>query len=214
LQAASQPPSNGQAQHIAVAEAVKMDEPSVHDEEDSFNGIEDADGVQEDTLDSEAKQPETTYISHFRNEEVHSVYMRYGVPIFLMCTLILLINAHVGSGVSAEFVLLRDGKVEEQQELLVVSVFSSVTELWHLGSYPLAIFIVLASIVWPYVKLFLTLFAWFAPYQKPRRRERLIEIIDAVGKWGFVDIVVLVEIMVAFRYARPGGASWSGRSSQ
>jgi hypothetical protein len=90
----------------------------------------------------------------------------------------------------------------------VVSVFSSVKELWNLGSYPLAIFIVLSSIVWPYVKLFLTLFAWVAPYKTPRRRERLIEVIDAAGKWGFVDIVVLVEIMVAFRYARLGGINW------
>ena len=33
----------------------------------------------------------------------------------------------------------------------------------------------------------------------PRRRERLLEVIDALGKWSFVDVVVFTEIVVAFR---------------
>jgi paraquat-inducible protein A len=113
--------------------------------------------------------------------------------------LILLINADVGSGVSAEYILLRDGVIKEQQALLVASIFSSVKELWHNGSYPLAILVAITSVIWPYVKLFVSSFIWFVPYDRPRRRERLIEIMDALGKWSFVDIVVLVQIMVAFR---------------
>jgi len=38
------------------------------------------------------------------------------------------------------------------------------------------------------------------PFQTyARRRERLLEILDILGKWSFVDIVVLVEIIAAFR---------------
>jgi hypothetical protein len=140
----------------------------------------------------------TVYISHFRNE-AHPVYVRYGLPFFMICTLALLINADIGSGVSAEYILLEDGEVVEQRELLVASIFSSVHELWLNESYPLAILIVITSIMWPYVKLFIAFYAWFRPYKVARRREFLVEVIDAFGKWSFVDIVVLVEIMVAFR---------------
>lgn len=145
-------------------------------------------------------EPDIIYISHFRNAEAHSVYTRYGLPFFMLCTTVLLINADIGSGVSAEYILLRDGEIQEQRELLVASIFSSVHELWVNGSYPLAILIVLTSILWPYVKLLISFYAWFMPYKQPRRREFLVEAIDAFGKWSFVDIVVLVEIMVAFRY--------------
>ena len=151
------------------------------------------------TAGSEAEGPLTTHISHFRNEDVHPAYIRYGVPLYLLCALILLINADIGSGVSAEYILLRDGVIKEQEALLVASIFSSVRKLWQNGSYPLAILVLLSSVIWPYVKLFVSFYIWFFPYDRPRRRERLIEVMDALGKWSFVDIVVLVQIMVAFR---------------
>ena len=144
----------------------------------------------------------TIYVSHLKNATAHPAYVRYGVPIFLMCVLVLLINAYVGSGVSAEYILLQDGEVQEQRQLLVASIFTSVGKLWNNGSYPLAIFIVLTSISWPFVKIFISLYVWCWPYTKPRRREFILEVIDAMGKWSFVDIVVFVEIMVAFRYVQ------------
>lgn len=144
----------------------------------------------------------TIYVSHLKNAEAHPAYMRYGVPLFFVCLLILLINSYVGSGVSAQYILLRDGVVQEQRELLVASIFTSVGKLWDNGSYPLAIFIVITSISWPFVKIFISLYAWCWPYTRPRRREFVLEVIDALGKWSFVDIVVFVQIMVAFRYVQ------------
>jgi len=146
------------------------------------------------------------YIPPFRNEDMHSVYVRYGVPFFMVCTLVLLINAHVGSGVTADYILLLDGQVQEHKQLLHASIFTSVHKLWQNKTYALAIFIACTSISWPYLKLLIAFYAWFIPYQKPRRREFMIEIIDALGKWSFVDIVVFVEIMVAFRYVAYVGA--------
>ena len=150
-------------------------------------------------LEANAEPDESQlFQSHFRNEG-HPTHVRYGIPFLLLCTLVLLVNADIGSGVSAEFILTRRGQIVEEKELLVASIFSSVKELWVNGSYPLAILIVVTSILWPYLKIGLAFYAWFTPYQLPRKRERLVEIIDALGKWSFVDIVVLVEIMVAFR---------------
>jgi hypothetical protein len=157
---------------------------------------------QEEEVEEEATEDPEVYLSHFRNAEAHPVWLRYGIPLFLLGTLVLLINADVGSGVSADSVLIRDGKIIETRVLLAVSVFSSVKELWLNGSYPLAILIAVTSIAWPYVKILISFYAWLVPYRVPRKREFVIEIIDALGKWSFVDIMVLVEIMVAFRYEK------------
>jgi hypothetical protein len=139
------------------------------------------------------------YLSHFCNADAHPAWLRYSIPLFLLATLVLLLFSDIGSGVSADYVLIQDGNVIEERSLFVASIFSSVKELWLNGSYPLAILIAVTSIAWPYLKILLSVYAWVMPYKNPRRRELLIEMIDALGKWSFVDIIVLVEIMVAFR---------------
>eukprot|EP00537_Pseudo-nitzschia_pungens_P011431 CAMPEP_0172390140 /NCGR_PEP_ID=MMETSP1061-20121228/6857_1 /TAXON_ID=37318 /ORGANISM="Pseudo-nitzschia pungens, Strain cf. pungens" /LENGTH=450 /DNA_ID=CAMNT_0013120431 /DNA_START=116 /DNA_END=1468 /DNA_ORIENTATION=+ len=139
------------------------------------------------------------YISHLKNEDAFSWIIRWGILFFLFSTFVLLLNADIGSGVTADSVLMQDGEVQEVNQILNVSVISSVGKLWDAKSYPLAIFIAITSIGWPYIKLAMATFAWVMPYTNPRKRELLIEIIDALGKWSFVDIMVLVEIMVAFR---------------
>jgi hypothetical protein len=174
------------------------DKKAIGQEQPASVNEDDSNSVKPDEQEAASSEPETLHVSHFRNE-THSAYVRYGVPFFMVGTLVLLINADVGSGVSAEYILLRDGEIQEQRELLVASIFSSVHELWLNESYPLAILIIITSIMWPYVKLLIAFYAWFMPYKVPRRREFLVEVIDAFGKWSFVDIVVLVEIMVAFR---------------
>ena len=139
------------------------------------------------------------YTSHLKNKEAFPWYLRWGILFFLVCTFVLLLNADFGSGVMADSILMEEGKVVNSNSILNVSVVSSVGKLWDAKSYPLAIFIAITSIGWPYVKLALATYAWVMPYTNHRRRELLIEIIDGLGKWSFVDIMVLVEIMVAFR---------------
>jgi len=147
--------------------------------------------------------------SHFRNVESFPCYVRFGIPFFLLCTFILLICADIGSGITAESIMIQDGQVVERNSILNVSVISSVGKLWNAESYPLAIFIAITSIGWPYIKLAIATYCWMMPYRSLRRRELMIEIIDAFGKWSFVDIMVLVEIMVAFRSTVPLGPDLS-----
>lgn len=143
------------------------------------------------------------YTSHLHNKEALPFWLRWGILFFLVGTFILLVNADIGSGVTAEMVMVREGEIIQNTEILNVSVLSSVGKLWDAKSYPLAILIAITSIGWPYIKLALATYAWVSPYINPRRREFLIEVIDALGKWSFVDIFVLVEIMVAFRSTIP-----------
>ena len=132
------------------------------------------------------------YKSHFRNSESFPLYLRLGIPLFLFCTFILLLCADIGSGVTADTIMMEDGAVLETNNILNVSVISSVGKLWDAESYPLAIFIAITSIGWPYIKLALATYSWMMPYHNPKRREKIIEIIDALGKWSFVDIMVIV----------------------
>jgi hypothetical protein len=139
--------------------------------------------------------------SHFRNPEI-SPHIRYGIPIFFVFTFGLLLASDIGSGVSAYRKLVNPYAPNQNKttELLQASVFTSIQKLWNTGSYALAMLIVIASISWPFIKIMLSLYAWFVPFaSRPVRRERLLEIIDALGKWSFVDIVVFTEIVVAFR---------------
>lgn len=137
--------------------------------------------------------------SHFKNEAIPKLW-RYGVPVYLLGALLLLLASDIGSGVTAEYILIKpDGSIFEQRTLLTVSIFNSVKKLWEADSYALAILIAVTSIMWPYIKLILSLVSWVVPFKNIRRREHFLEVIDALGKWSFVDIFVLLIIMVAFR---------------
>lgn len=162
--------------------------------------------------------PHATLPAHLFNTEAHPCWIRYGVPLYLTCIFGLLLASDLGSGVSAETRLVIDGEVEQHDTILTVSIFSSVSKLWETQSYPLAILIVITSIMWPYIKLAMSMLAWVLPpvghprggIRGPRRRERLVEWLDALGKWSFVDIFVLIIMMVAFRTTVPIGGDASG----
>lgn len=171
------------------------------------------------TLEKDADGIPRAYLpAHIFNTDAHPWWVRYGIPLFLTCIFGLLLASDLGSGVSAEIRLLVDGVVEQHSTILTVSIFSSVAKLWDTESYPLAILIVITSICWPYVKLATSMLAWVVPpvsrprggIRGPRRRERLVEWLDALGKWSFVDIFVLIIMMVAFRTTVPIGGEDSG----
>ena len=77
----------------------------------------------------------------------------------------------------------------------------SVLDMVEAGAIELAVLIALFSGVWPYTKQFVIMFLWFA---SPRitsvsRREQLLLWLDALGKWSFVDIFILLMSVPSFR---------------
>eukprot|EP00565_Helicotheca_tamesis_P000612 CAMPEP_0185728078 /NCGR_PEP_ID=MMETSP1171-20130828/3555_1 /TAXON_ID=374046 /ORGANISM="Helicotheca tamensis, Strain CCMP826" /LENGTH=471 /DNA_ID=CAMNT_0028396745 /DNA_START=88 /DNA_END=1500 /DNA_ORIENTATION=+ len=171
--------------------------------------------VEENEQDDVPEQREAAPIPSHLSNTAHPKYIRYGIPLYLMCTFCLLLASDIGSGVSADIRVTVDGEIISHDTILTVSIFSSVGELWKTRSYPLAILIIITSICWPYFKLGLSMFAWVAPpagggVSAPRRRERLIEWLDKLDKWSFVDIFVLTIMMVAFRSTIPVGAESLG----
>ena len=124
--------------------------------------------------------------AHMFNPDIHAGW-RYGITAFFVFTFILLLVADVSSGVTAKTLIVSpDGEVFDETEILTVSIFTSVRELWHAGSYALAILVCITSVSWPYVKILLSVWAWVFPIRDIKRRERFIEIVDALDKWSFV----------------------------
>lgn len=63
--------------------------------------------------------------------------------------------------------------------------------------YPLAIMIVLFSGIWPFVKLTMLFTVWFVPTSKLsyKHRERILVILDALGKWSFFDCIIMIFLI-------------------
>jgi hypothetical protein len=80
------------------------------------------------------------------------------------------------------------------------TLVGNVVDMWKAGVYPLSIFILFFSGMWPYIKLILMLCCWFMPAHRlsVKRRQHLLEFLDAFGKWSLVDTYVLVLFLVAF----------------
>lgn len=74
--------------------------------------------------------------------------------------------------------------------------------MWKSEIYFLAILIALFSGIWPYVKLILLIVCWCSNERimSYKTRERILIIIDSLGKWSMLDTYVMVMMIVAFRF--------------
>jgi paraquat-inducible protein A len=74
------------------------------------------------------------------------------------------------------------------------TIMSGVVKLWHGGWWPLAIVILVASILIPFAKL--VVLTWLAlsvrrgSAARLRGRTRLYRLVEVIGKWSMVDIYV------------------------
>ncbi len=71
----------------------------------------------------------------------------------------------------------------------------SVRLMWTSGLYVIAVMIVGFSIVFPFAKLALMTWIWFF-IRDARPRRVLLERIEPLGKWSFLDIFIVVIILV------------------
>ena len=93
---------------------------------------------------------------------------------------------------------------------LVVSVSSysiagGVRSLFDKGHWPTGLLVFSFSIVFPVVKLLGLGAAWFLPLA-PRRRARLVRVLEALGKWSMLDVFVVTILMGTLNLGFPSGA--------
>jgi hypothetical protein len=79
---------------------------------------------------------------------------------------------------------------------------NSVHDMWVAGSHILSAVICAFSGIWPYMKLILMLISFFLPTSilSSKRREKILLILDATGKFSFLDSYVMLMMIVAFHF--------------
>ena len=84
------------------------------------------------------------------------------------------------------------------------TILGGILELWHVGSWELALIVFIASIVVPMLKMGgLALLAWTGQRGSDwRQRERttLYRMVEAVGHWSMLDVLVVVLLVAMVRF--------------
>jgi paraquat-inducible protein A len=78
------------------------------------------------------------------------------------------------------------------------TVFGGVVDLWQAGMWPLAIIVVCASLLIPFLKIIGLMFLTLSPHRPADRRAhtRLYLVIAQVGRWSMLDVYV-ISLLVA-----------------
>lgn len=123
-----------------------------------------------------------------------------GMPLLLWSTFAMFACSNLGVGAEVWMRASINGETFVIQNLFDFTLINSVQDMWEAGSYMLAIIIAFFSGIWPYLKLIVMQVCWLMPVStlSPRRRQALLEFLDAYGKWSLVDTFVLVIFMVSF----------------
>ncbi|EOD24845.1 hypothetical protein EMIHUDRAFT_457684, partial [Emiliania huxleyi CCMP1516] len=117
---------------------------------------------------------------------------RYGLPLLICTNVALFVAGNVLPGATVRLSVAVAG---DSIELPTIKKFALVDT-----AYLLSTLIAFLSGVWPYIKLSLMALCWAAPatHLSPLWRERLLRAVDALGKWSYLDTMMLVVFTVAF----------------
>ena len=98
--------------------------------------------------------------------------------------------------------MLNLGRKIKAPSLIDFSLVNSVHDMWLAGSEVLSFLIAVFSGVWPYLKLILMLISFCLPTSilSYKRREKILLILDATGKFSFLDCYVMLMMIVAFHF--------------
>lgn len=145
----------------------------------------------------------------FRNDEKSSLLMDKALPfwvrilfpllIFLNISLFVSSNTGIGASVFIKF-NVSPNKIVNMPSMFDFGLVSTIVNMWKAGSYGLSIIVTLFSCIWPYTKLVMMLIIWIFPVCIIKRsvRERLLKVLDALGKWSLADSFVMVLMLIAY----------------
>jgi len=134
---------------------------------------------------------------------IHPV-AKYGFPTVLILAFILFISSNIAVGASVDLLVTRanGNNLTPLINIYAFSLGSTMSEMAQAGVYLLLVLILFCSGIWPYVKLVLMMVSWIASTRRlpPVKREKILYLLDSLGKFSLIDAYVLVLMMVAFRY--------------
>ena len=130
--------------------------------------------------------------------------VKYGFPVVIALAFILFFASNLSIGASVDLQVSRaNGKhMTSLINIYAFSLSSTMREMINAGVYMLMLLILFCSGIWPYVKLVLMMASWIASTRRlpPVKREKILYLLDSLGKFSLIDCYVLVLMMVAFRY--------------
>jgi paraquat-inducible protein A len=85
------------------------------------------------------------------------------------------------------------------------TILGGVIHLWELGSYPIALIILMASVVVPILKFLLIIYLLIASKRKTRStlldKHKLYYITESIGPWSMVDVFVVIILSVLIHFS-------------
>ena len=129
------------------------------------------------------------------------LFWRIFIPLTIFGTIALFISSNSATGASV-FIVFNVGRRIQIPSLFDFGLINSVRDMWKAGVYPLSILVAVFSGIWPYLKLVLMLISFILPASllNPRKREIILMILDATGKWSILDSYVMILMLVAFHF--------------
>ncbi|ELP83632.1 hypothetical protein EIN_417410 [Entamoeba invadens IP1] len=143
-------------------------------------------------------------VSMFLDDRI-SIIIRVIVPLVIFLTFAVFITDKTGIGCAVRVFVLFGNNNKINALVSSYGLMDTVTNMWHAGIYPLAILILLFSCIWPYTKLILLFFTWTTPptIMSTKVRYRILYVLDALGKWSFLDSYVMTLMVVSFYFNVP-----------
>ena len=138
--------------------------------------------------------------SLFLNPRV-PIFFRIFLPMAILFSIALFISSNSGTGASV-YIVFNLGRRIKAPSLFDFSLVNSVHDMWLAGSEVLSTVVAVFSGVWPYLKLVLMLISFMLPTSilSHKRREKILLILDATGKFSILDSYVMIMMMVAFHF--------------
>ncbi len=125
--------------------------------------------------------------------------VKLAVPLLIIANIGLFVVSNTSVGASVFVYIHLGNDTITTSSLFSFTLANSVHDMWVAGVYPLSLIVAIFSGCWPYLKLLAMLLVWLAPVAS-KLRERILMVLDALGKWSLIDAFVLVFMMVAFRF--------------
>ncbi|KRX06311.1 hypothetical protein PPERSA_06282 [Pseudocohnilembus persalinus] len=168
----------------------------VNDNNNKKNKYENSHYVNMDDLQDEQLMEHS---SIFTNKNI-GIVPRIIIPVILILIFALFLSSDLTS-IGVFGYQLHYGKhlQTEIKTLKGFSMFETVQEQWRAGIYPLAIMIILFSGVWPFMKIVGLFCVWFTSTKivSYKSREKILVILDALGKWSFFDSIIMLILIDA-----------------
>ena len=129
------------------------------------------------------------------------IFFRLFIPLAILLTIASFISSNSGTGASV-FVVFHVGRRIQVPSLFDFGLINSVHDMWEAGSWILSLLVAIFSGFWPYLKLILMLITFFLPASilSYKRREKILIILDATGKFSILDSYVMIMMLVAFHF--------------